>query len=289
LTEARTSNESESLFIRPTTQWYANHEDAQNLSLTEAVKDEFSIWHVCYSMHSSRHELEWAMSQLKPKWVVSTTPPCLAMDLTYVKKHCFKTRLEADDPVWKLFKLSSPVKCVTNASAKNGNFEEVKCKNVPCSTVEDLNHDRKRKIFSPMKEQEVTLFGRARLGMEGTQLWENEKVEDENGRNESFVVTMKKDLELEIVSVEPFIEQSSGVPENIIIKDAEEVRFDHEKIETALNGDKTGGERSTGMNESLKKLYRSRNVPVPRPLPSLVELMGSTKRVRLVLDLVKED
>ncbi|KAF3341008.1 protein artemis [Carex littledalei] len=283
-TEARTNNEPEPLFIRPTTQWYANHEDAEILSLTEAVKDEIGIWHVCYSMHSSRHELEWALRHIKPKWVVSTTPPCLAMDLAYVKKHCFKTRLEADDPVWKLFKLSSPIKCVTNAGTNNGRSEGVKFKDVSCSVVEDFNHDRKRKISSPLKEQEVTLFGRARLGLEETQLWEYEEVECENGKTEGFVVTMKKDLELEIVSVEPFIEQSSGVPENTSVKDNEEEQVNHEKMEMTLNG----GDNSMGMKESLKKLYRSRNVPVPRPLPSLVELLGSTKRVRLVLDLVKE-
>ena len=38
---------------------------------------------------------------------------------------------------------------------------------------------------------------------------------------------------------------------------------------------------SKALNVSLKKLYRSMNVPVPRPLPSLVELMGASKRVKL--------
>lgn len=240
-------------------------------------------------MHSSRHELEWALRHLKPKWVVSTTPPCLAMDLAYVKKHCFKTRLEAGDPVWKLFKISSPKKCVTNASRNNGNTEGVKNKIDTSSGAQNCNPNRKRKISSPLKEQEVTLFGRARFGMEETELWENENVEGKMGKTEGFVVTMKKDLELEIVSAEQFIEQPSSVSDNISVKDNEEVQVDLEKMKTTLNGDKIGGDRSMGMNESLKKLYRSRNVPVPQPLPSLVELMGSTKRVRLVLDLVKED
>lgn len=35
---------------------------------------------------------------------------------------------------------------------------------------------------------------------------------------------------------------------------------------------------SKGLNANLRKLYRSMNVPVRRPLPSLVELMGATKR-----------
>ncbi|KAJ4775699.1 DNA cross-link repair family protein [Rhynchospora pubera] len=286
--EARNNNEQEPLFIRPSTYWYASHEDAENLSLTDAERDEFGVWHICYSMHSSRHELEWALRHLKPKWVVSTTPPCLAMDLAYVKKHCFKTRLEADDPIWNLFNLSSPEKCATIACASNGNSEVGECTNASKSIVEDSKPDRKRKICSPLKKQEVTLFGRARLGLEETQLWEREEEEGENGKKKCHVLTMEKDLELEIVSVEPFIEQPSSLPVNISLKD-KELQVDREKMEMALNGNKNQGDRSIYINESLKKMYRSRNVPVPRPLPSLVELMSSTKRVRLVLNPVKEE
>jgi DNA cross-link repair 1A protein len=39
---------------------------------------------------------------------------------------------------------------------------------------------------------------------------------------------------------------------------------------------------SKGLNPNLRRLYRSMNVPVPRPLPSLVELMAaSSKRPRV--------
>ncbi|KAF8712614.1 hypothetical protein HU200_028370 [Digitaria exilis] len=38
---------------------------------------------------------------------------------------------------------------------------------------------------------------------------------------------------------------------------------------------------SKGLNANLRRLYRSMNVSVSRPLPSLVELMGATKRPRV--------
>ena len=40
-------------------------------------------------------------------------------------------------------------------------------------------------------------------------------------------------------------------------------------------------ESSRALNVSLKKLYKSMNVPVPLPLPSLVELMRASKQVKL--------
>jgi DNA cross-link repair 1A protein len=38
---------------------------------------------------------------------------------------------------------------------------------------------------------------------------------------------------------------------------------------------------SKGLNANLRRLYRSMNVPVPRPLPSLVQLMAASKRPRV--------
>jgi len=38
---------------------------------------------------------------------------------------------------------------------------------------------------------------------------------------------------------------------------------------------------SNVLNANLRRLYRSMNVSVPRPLPSLVELMGASKRPRV--------
>jgi hypothetical protein len=51
----------------------------------EAEKDPSGIWHVCFSMHSSRGELEKALKILNPEDVISTTPHCGAVEL-FAKK-----------------------------------------------------------------------------------------------------------------------------------------------------------------------------------------------------------
>jgi DNA cross-link repair 1A protein len=61
--------------------------------------DELGVWHVCLSMHSSREELDQALGILNPKWVISTTPPCMVVDRSYVRKHCSLSRFEPDDPL----------------------------------------------------------------------------------------------------------------------------------------------------------------------------------------------
>lgn len=45
--------------------------------------------------------------------------------------------------------------------------------------------------------------------------------------------------------------------------------------------DTAGVGSSKVLNAKLRRLYRSMNVAVPRPLPSLVELMGASKRPRV--------
>ncbi|KAJ6740974.1 DNA CROSS-LINK REPAIR PROTEIN PSO2/SNM1-RELATED [Salix purpurea] len=94
IAEAQANLQPQPLIIRPSAQWYAceegysETESQRKLRFNEAVRDPNGVWHVCYSMHSSRGELEWALQLLAPKWVVSSTPSCLAVELDYVKKHC---------------------------------------------------------------------------------------------------------------------------------------------------------------------------------------------------------
>ncbi|XP_047042880.1 5' exonuclease Apollo-like, partial [Lolium rigidum] len=85
LEERRASRQPDSLLIRPSTMWYANaHGQNQKLSLTEAEQDDSGVWHICFSIHSSRDELEQALQILQPQWVISTTPPNFANELNYV-------------------------------------------------------------------------------------------------------------------------------------------------------------------------------------------------------------
>lgn len=88
------------LFIRPSTQWYVFEERLQGdgsgvlnapissslfggtkhrsaiSSVFRPTKDEFGVYHVCYSMHSSQIELKGALRLLDPAEVISTTPHC---------------------------------------------------------------------------------------------------------------------------------------------------------------------------------------------------------------------
>ncbi|XP_078158691.1 uncharacterized protein LOC144554246 isoform X2 [Carex rostrata] len=107
LINAQNNHQPTPLFIRPSTQWYAiaSKARAHTPSLTEPEQDEFGRWHVCFSMHSSCEELELALVLLQPKWVISTTPRSLAMDLSYVKKYCFgesEIKTMAEQGVWQV-------------------------------------------------------------------------------------------------------------------------------------------------------------------------------------------
>ncbi|XP_078181516.1 uncharacterized protein LOC144575301 [Carex rostrata] len=204
LINAQINHQPKPLFIRPSTQWYASKARAHTPSLTESEQDEFGVWHACFSIHSSREELELALQLLQPKWVISTTPPSLAMELSYVKKHCFTTRWIPDDPLWRIFKFSFKNTILDPTLAKN----EMKEKNGERSTEE-------LQVEDGIDEGEST-----------------EQLEKE-----------KKDLRVE-------------------------------RDRNCIGSPKE-------LNESLRRLYRSRNVPVPRPLPSLVELMEASKRVKI--------
>ena len=105
LSEAQAHCQPAPLIIRPSAQWYAceeefsENESQRKLRMNEAVKDQFGVRHVCYSIHSSKEELEWTLQLLVPKWVVSTTPSCSAMELDFVKKHCFGNQVAPSDPI----------------------------------------------------------------------------------------------------------------------------------------------------------------------------------------------
>jgi DNA cross-link repair 1A protein len=55
---------------------------------------------------------------------------------------------------------------------------------------------------------------------------------------------------------------------------------DHQYSERASDSSTAVGS-SKGLNASLRRLYRSMNVPVSCPLPSLVQLMAASKRSRV--------
>jgi DNA cross-link repair 1A protein len=292
---AQTNHQPAPLFIRPSTQWYASKARDQTPSLTESELDELGVWHVCFSIHSSRDELELALQFLQPKWVISTTPPSLAMELSYVKKHCFTTRWIPDDPLWKIFKFSFKKPISDPALAKNKMVPLPVSIEVPAEVLEPTEIELE--ITQP-----ITLFGRARFGMvDEFAIIDEEKSKyiSHEPRNLECVgdslteelKTVEKSTEELHVDEKEETEQRKFYGERSMEKlQVEEGKIDEGEFTEQLQRDKkdviheedrTCIGSSKDLNRSLKQLYRSRNVPVPRPLPSLVELMEASKRVKI--------
>ncbi|XP_010532572.1 PREDICTED: 5' exonuclease Apollo [Tarenaya hassleriana] len=288
LAEARYNLQPEPIIIRPSAQWFVCDEDEspkhrsqspkrRRDRFNEALRDEFGIWHVCYSIHSSQEELESALQLLSPKWVVSTTPFCRAMELDYVRKNCLVSRLGPDDPLWLLLDIdvqcSSPVSCCPMIEEHS----QQDYSNSQLEPVIESSSMKKRLSLSTDKSLPVTLFGRARLGLEESDR-SNEKRTITNRYDEYTVsrLNMKEVVEpLQDVTNE----RRDGVEPSF-----EEVNDDRDDAEnsTADSGKESwkGFSPCKNLSKNLRKLYRSMNAPVPRPLPSLVEIMNARKRAR---------
>ncbi|KAJ1286513.1 hypothetical protein BS78_03G357900 [Paspalum vaginatum] len=350
LAEAKVNLQPEPLFIRPSTQWYASSARSQKPSLTEAEQDEFGVWHVCFSIHSSRDELEQALQLLQPQWVISTTPPCFAIELSYVKKHCFKTRLKADDPLWKIFRdpleksVSSPCSVLTSKTHTDEDhsslFVDDDSSSSTCDECTYLNVSTLELKFlppPPPEEPGITLFGRARFASQAIDIVKEEYAAFEEARVfeltdsvhggsgedveiystmdsimkqgpasqqshmesgdevaccqreatsmqlEAFQVQTLPTVQRNMLAVSDQLEKSKVVMESKSLSLAE-----GSSLSMVRSAERTDCQKeplctigsSTCLNASLKRLYRSRNIPVPRPLPSLVSLLESSKRVK---------
>ncbi|CAD6266292.1 unnamed protein product [Miscanthus lutarioriparius] len=219
---ARAAHQPEPLIIRPSSQWYvyydppppeesaSTQQQQQKPVLTEAMRDEFGVWHVCLSMHSSRDELEQALGILKPKWVVSTTPPCMAVDLSYVRKHCSLSRFGPDDPLWMLLGIPDGMSTVTGSpQAMLLTAQAVeKSDQLFSSCVHECASDDDSQVveevaeaavidFEIRVEPPVTLFGSARFGLpqHEPELW--------NYEYESVEIIGDVELEVNDCAAEP--------------------------------------------------------------------------------------
>ncbi|KAG8086615.1 hypothetical protein GUJ93_ZPchr0010g8555 [Zizania palustris] len=393
---ARAKQQPEPLIIRPSTQWYAYYEPPEGStkkkpSLTEPMRDEFGVWHVCFSMHSSRQELENALSFIQPKWVISTTPPCMAMELSYVKKHCFASRLPPDDPLWKLLRLSDGKPTVSSSPQAIPTVEMVNKSEVEEATSSDSNKTQDEQgptleDFKIKMEPPVTLFGISRFGLpQEPELWKDEhesvqvieedklQVQEKNSVTESeqwndvksiigsevidpveivpkghdsgsaiesepdygigpinltevevkvhtksllwkkyrcnecvigieggefeaeeqkrqlWKVGKPREMEMEqgkynIDAMHKLLAVGhafSSQESNKTVTEEGAVPLETEATDKASSDSSHAIGSSKGLSADLRRLYRSMNVPVPRPLPSLVELMGASKRPRL--------
>ncbi|KAL1337558.1 hypothetical protein HN51_032254 [Arachis hypogaea] len=371
LLEAKAALQPEPLFVRPSSQWYAieegfsDIENARKRRISEAVVDQFGVWHVCYSMHSSKEELEWALQLLAPKWVVSTTPSCRAMELDYVKKHCFKSKAALSSSIWKLLdinveasedadafmksvscspvveetpqpfaRIESPVKQRTDTiklvslpaqrlpvtlfgrarlSLQDSSFSRVGCNSLPTNVptqaissnagkeVLDGRKDAEAKLgrsperkdlrqvkYQPSEDQEIRDLHQVKYQQSDDQESEVQEIIDlhqvkyqQSGDQESEVQEI---IDLPQVKYQQSDDQESEVQEII---DLHQVKYQQsEDQESEVKEIRVNNSRSylnirpSGMSDSVRKLYRRMNVPVPEPLPSLVKLMNSNKRAK---------
>lgn len=291
LAEARSNFQPEPLIIRPSSQWYACDEKysesgtQRKLHFHEAVRDEFGVWHVCYSIHSSREELEWALQLLMPKRVVSTTTSCRAMELDYARKNCFGARITSDDTLWKLLDIDVKPSQGVDVLGKDMGCDFIA--KGPAVTSETqmqavIASSSTKELLTwspPSKRLCLTLFGRARIGIEDPNCAHGEKktISVKEGSPQNVSSTSE---ELLILETNAEVREKSKLGDNMKINvTAAQCRGAVEK-EVSEGCTPFGIGYSKGFGENLRKLYRSMNVPVPRPLPSLVELMNSSKRSR---------
>ncbi|KAK3029659.1 hypothetical protein RJ639_038940 [Escallonia herrerae] len=287
LADARAKFQSEPLIIRPSAQWYACEEPSEARKrgqerFNEAVRDKFGVWHVCYSMHSSREELDWALQLLAPKRVASTTPSYWAMELDYVKKHCFKTQVASDDPLWKLLNIGVEAPLSADVSME-GCLPMILTSAEPESQALDAS-TYQNELFNPSPPSTspvVTLFGRARLSNqdftylheENEQLsnvydsihTEDKKVED---------TTFEKDSDTEEEC------EKSLKKEKAVNSTEAKCKLVEMKSESCERASCSSIRPSKHYCENLRKMYRTMNVAVPQPLPSLVELMNANKQAK---------
>ncbi|CAK9216845.1 unnamed protein product [Sphagnum troendelagicum] len=160
--EALARGAQKPLFIRPSAQWYTFEErpDAKRMRCInklrpqkEAEKDQFGVWHVCFSMHSSRQELQAALDVMLPKKVISSTPHCAATELVSTGSDADKKRkgFSTEHEGRSTSKVVEQSPCFMTA-AQVESF----------STIE-LKENQDVEFASPQRP--VSLFGMARNGV----------------------------------------------------------------------------------------------------------------------------
>ncbi|RDX87294.1 5' exonuclease Apollo, partial [Mucuna pruriens] len=291
LVEAKTTLQPEPLIVRPSAQWYACEEKFSDIENTrkkrmdEAIKDQFGVWHVCYSMHSSKEELEWALQLLAPRWVVSTTPSCRAMELDYVKKHCFNSKGALNNSMWKLLDMALETSDDFDAFDKSVScnlfLEETP---QPCvQTKSSVKHCTEAKTPKALplhdKSLPITLFGRARFTLlDGGFSQGGCNTLPVNILSQTVLSDARQEFLKDVEDAE--VKESSLEKKN----DLHQVdRYQKSEVQEDTRVHKSTSYpniRSSGLSGSVRKLYRSMNVPVPQPLPSLMDLINSSKRAK---------
>ncbi|KAG0448741.1 hypothetical protein HPP92_027692 [Vanilla planifolia] len=186
------------------------------------------------------------------------------MELNYVKEHCYKTCIRPDDPIWKLFKsgsgksLSSSIPTTLEASRKADVLDSVNVeKNIINSPEEILQSDSTANKVSAL--QNSGLF----------KLCTRKSVDYAKHRNNDITFLCEESDRI----------GEDGCDLSMISEGTEQNTQKSKDDNTSCERNLSYIGSSKRMNASLRRVYRSMNVPVPRPLPSLLELMRSRKRI----------
>ncbi|MCI31016.1 5' exonuclease Apollo-like, partial [Trifolium medium] len=126
----------------------------------------------------------------------------------------------------------------------------------------------------PSNRSPVTLFGRARLGLQDVDILRG-------GCNilsgNLPLQTVSSDVRQEVLDAAAEVkrERSTGINVNDYHQQYEVQ--ENTRVHKSASCENSG---SPGLSEHVKKYYRSMNLPILRPLPSLVDLMNSRKRAK---------
>lgn len=226
------------------------------------------------------------MQLLQPRRVVSTTPICRAVELDYVKNHCMGAKVSSDDPIWKLldinmeagisFRQAPPISSVSiedfsfnveDSAIHDGETDHLQQRN-PSTNCSEL-----RLILSPSrKTPPLTLFGRARLGFQDFNLLQEEE--------------KRVSAEFKPLSIVANERGQESLLEEVGFVEVQCEKIEANEVEVGNKGSHSNIGSSDCLDASLRRLYRSMNVPVPRPLPSLVELRNASKRAKRRIELL---
>ncbi|RVW33455.1 hypothetical protein CK203_111725 [Vitis vinifera] len=255
LAEAQANSLPEPLIIRPSAQW---------------------------------QELEWALQLLAPKRVVSTTPSCRAMELNYVKKHCFSSHITSSDPLWKLLdigveacsNLDASVKVVGCSPMMEGSSKTCAESQLQLVKISAATQKEQLDLSTPSERPPLTLFGKARFGFQDSTFQHEQEKTMVMKSDPQQIVTNRAENESSSQDVELECENSLEKKIEVDVTEVPSEKLVEKETEVCKIASQAPIILSRGFNESLRNLYRSMNVSVPQPLPSLVELMNSNKRAK---------
>lgn len=271
---------------------------------TDAERDPFGIWHVCYSMHSSQDELELFVSKLKPRQVISTTPHCRATELSYVRT--LKLSAAHERAVSRI--ISMPVKIVEES--KNA-VEEIK--DGPCAEPKCPHQSEPSLLLVSSPIRHLPLFGMAVAGLmpspplsfASSEDFSLESLEEDT----AGCTSSEKNPPIASLCIQSSIPSpsrglhliESPVQTDKVNRPCNADEVIEEKIEQKFEGwespkcwkfdSKENYVQSSSpvvesmtkncrLGETTRRIYRSLNMMIPRPLPSLLELDREIKRGR---------